>query len=193
MKTQKHTWTEDERQILRSQYQGNRASVERLATAIGVTPAAVRGQLSAMGVRKKAPRQRWSKDDDRKLEQLAHTHPPHVIAKKMGRSTTAVTVRIKVKGYSRRDRDGWYTATDVARILGHDPKWVTRRIEAGQLRAVKHHRNSERANGTGQHPWRITAAALRNFIRTYPQDLQGRNMDVVAVVDLIAGLKTPQA
>lgn len=189
----KHQWTQEEKDYIRVNYQGNQQSAKSLAATIGVSDTAVKGQLSAMSVRRRAPHRRWTKQDEQQLETLAHTHPPHVIAKKMNRSTDAVIVRMKKRRLLRRNRDAWYTATDAAQVLGRDPKWVTSQIANGKLKASKHHQGSEKANGTGQSPWHIRPKDLKNFIRAYPQDLQGRNIDIVAVVDLLAGVTSSAA
>ena len=141
-----------------------------------------------MSVTKRGPYQRWSKHDEQTLAKLAHRQPPHIIAKKMGRSTNSVIVRMKQRRISRRNRDGWYTASDAAQILGCDNKWIVRRINDGSLKARRHHLGAPPANGAGQNPWHIREKDLRNFIRQFPQDLQGRNVDVTAIVDILAGL-----
>ena len=108
----------------------------------------------------------------------------------MKRSVNSVNVRMKRLGLKKADRVGWYTLREVCEILGRDHRWVRKRIETGALLAQRHH-------GLHKTPdkcmWCIGAKALRNFIRRYPQDLDGRNVDLITVVHLLAGLQPPSA
>ena len=104
----------------------------------------------------------------------------------MKRSINSVVVRMTRLGISRRYRDGWYTKQDVCAILGKDHKWVQERIDRGQLRAARHH--GRRPNAKGGGAWHIEERDLKAFIRRYPQDLEGRNVDLTTIVAILAGL-----
>jgi len=71
-------------------------------------------------------------------------------------------------------------------ILGHDHKWVQRRIDSGALKATYHfdHRPSQ----LGGSAWHIAEADLKYFIKTYPEELVGCNIDIITIVDIISGV-----
>lgn len=190
----KHKWTDEEREIVRRDYKGTMASAIAIARCLSyltgseVTKYAVKGQVQRLGIAKQLDRRPWTPEEDERLGELITRCAPAKVAKLMGRSENAVVVRSKRLGYSRRVRDGWYTAKDVSEILGVDHKWVVKRIELGVLRATYHFPNcSPKKNGS--HCWHIKEADLTQFIRRYPQELTGRNVDLIVVVELLAGLK----
>ena len=182
-----HRWTQRERDIIRNQYRGTRLSKVDLAEKIGVTEAAVAGQISRMGICKTTDRRPWTQEEDQTLIALVHKMTVTQVAKRMGRSVNSVTVRSKRLKCSRRIRDDWYTLSETADILGKDTKWVKRRITSGSLRARQHHR--AQAEIKGGNCWHINRRDLKQFLQTYPHELTGRNVNLVAVVDILAGLK----
>ena len=107
--------------------------------------------------------------------------PPDQVAKMLGRTVTSVKARAGRIGASWRDRDGWYTAQEVSEILGFGPHWVKDRISRGMLTA-------NQTGGREQGVWRIQQKDLRDFIRRYPHELIGRNLDVVQVVEILVGV-----
>lgn len=108
-----------------------------------------------------------------------------MMAKNLHRSVNAVAGRIQRLGLRHRYRDGWYTKTEVCEILGVDQHWVQRRIDAGVLRATYH--NGERPGKGGMRMWHIAEKELRGFVIQYPQELNGRNVDIVQLVDVLVG------
>ena len=98
----------------------------------------------------------------------------------------SITVKMRRLGISRRARGGWYTKSDISELIGCDHKWVQKRIDSGQLVASYHY--GSRPSFVGQSAWHIEADDLSRFIRRFPEDLQGRNVDMVGLVDLLAGV-----
>ena len=56
----------------------------------------------------------------------------------------------------------------------------------GSLRASWHH--GLQPQNTGQSAWHIKEADVKGFLRRHPEELNGRNVDLVAVVDILAGI-----
>ncbi len=104
----------------------------------------------------------------------------------MHRSFNSVIVRMKRKGHLRRVRDGWYTKKEVCEILGCEHKWLQRRIESGALIASWH--SEVKPQKSGGALWEIRDKDLRAFIRKYPEELNGRNVDMIQIVELLCGL-----
>ena len=89
-------------------------------------------------------------------------------------------------GVSRRIRNGWFTKAEVCKILGMDHKWVQRRIDSGALVASYHYEH--RPTHKGGSAWHIEEKTIRDFLRRYPEELNARNVDMIMVVDILAGV-----
>ena len=181
-----HRWTEADRDVVRREYQGTHASRDAIAIKLDVSPNAVANQVAKMGLAKRNGRRPWTTEEDEKLTELALTYSLTQVAKRMKRSINAVSVRMKRLGIHRRDRYGWFTLRETCDILGQDHHWVRARIRCGSLKATRHHNPKEEQDNR---MWHIAEKDLRDFIRRHPQDLDGRNVDLITIVDLLTGLK----
>lgn len=183
-----HQWSEDERDIIRRDYTHNKASVVELArkltlmTGDTITTGAIKGQVDLLGLA--TPKGYWTPKEDEMLAELISKYCPSRIAKIMHRSINSVVRKAAKLKLSRKARDGWYSLRDVAYIFGASPHWVTNRIKTGQLTA-KAHNPSYPPGKRGGSPWHISEQDLIDFISKHPQELQGRNVDMVVVVDLL--------
>lgn len=43
-------------------------------------------------------------------------------------------------------------------------------------------------NGEKVHAWHIEEKTIRDFLRRYPEELNARNVDMIMVVDILAGV-----
>jgi len=187
---QNHTWTDDERDIIRRSYTHTRKSRQALAVQLGVTEYGVAGQISNMGIAKSSDRHPWTPKEKEKLAKLIPQYCPRAIARKMHRSLNSVVVMAKRINAPRRYREGWFTKQEVCHILAHDHKWVQVRIDSGALKATYHY--EQRPTQKGMSAWHIKQRDLVQFIRTYPQELVGYNIDIIMVVELLAGIDNNQ-
>lgn len=189
-----HKWTDEERAIIRRDYKHSRASCQEMAdylschTGERITAFAVRGQVTSMGIAKSDDRRPWTPAEEMKLWELMSSFCPRVVAKKMHRSINSVVVKSKRLKISRRCRNGWFTKRDVMEILGHDHKWIQRRIDSGALKATYHY--GHRPSQIGSSMWHIAEADLKHFIKTYPEELVGCNIDIITIVDIISGINS---
>ena len=187
-----HMWSDEERAIIRRDYKHSRASCQQLAeylsreTGDRITAFAVRGQVTSMGIAKSDDRHPWNPEEDAKLMELIPTFCPRVVARKMHRSINSVVVRSKRLNISRRVRNGWFTKSELMEILGHDHKWIQRRIDSGALEATYHY--DHRPTQKGGSAWHITEKALKKFIKTYPEELVGCNIDIITIVNILSGV-----
>lgn len=187
-----HRWTDEERDIIRRDFQHTLDSCAQVARFLShmsgdrITAFAVRGQVTSMGIAKTTDRHPWSTIEDDRLRDLMPQFCARRVARMMHRSLNSVVVRSKRLSISRRTHDGWFTKREVMEILGHDHKWVQRRIDSGALRASYHHEH--RPAQKGMACWHITQRDLRDFIRTYPEELVGCNLDIMAIVEILAGI-----
>ncbi|KKM99301.1 hypothetical protein LCGC14_1149370 [marine sediment metagenome] len=187
-----HKWTDEERDIIRRDFKHTHASRLDLAqylselTGDRITEFAVAGQIAIMGIAKSDDRRQWTPKEDQRLRNLMHIKNYRVVARMMERSINSVVVRSKRLHISRRIRNGWYTKREVCEILAHDHHWVQRRIDSGALKASWHY--DTRPQQLGGSAWHIDEKDLKEFICRYPEEIVGCNIDIIQVVDIIAGV-----
>lgn len=179
----KHTWTEDEKDIVRRDYRGTNKCAALIATKIGVTPCAVKGQVQKLGLAMdKSPR--WTQQELDRLKKLAQKYSVETISRRLHRSRNAVAVKIKRLKISRRVRDDWYTKKEVAEICGVDHKKVQTWIDSHVLKASYH--NGHRPSKYGMAMWHIEYADLRRFLIKYSDELLGRNTDIQQIIWIVS-------
>jgi hypothetical protein len=188
-----HKWTEDELDYIRCNYRGTVRSKQEIARMLSyrcgedITVHQVTGRIQAMGLAaKKAPP--WTEKEIRYLERNANSLSLTKMARKLGRSVNAVKVKEKRMNLRRRYRDGWFTKKEVCEILGADHKKVQGWIDSGEL-AAEWNNPDIKPCGKGMSYWRIQQEDLREFIRRYAGELQGRNVDIFMIVEILAGIE----
>ena len=183
-----HHWTEDEKAFLRENYRYTIDSLKLLALRLGVSDSSVRQQLTRMGILKLTGR--WSEADQKFLEDNYGKLSLRVISRRLGKSCNSVTSKAHRLGVSSRGKDDWFSMQEMAQILGVDQSWIRRRIGNGfKLEMYPH--NPESIPSKGHYSsWHISRKAFRQFIRRYPEELTGHNVDFVMLVDILAGVKS---
>ena len=182
----KHIWTDDERDIIRRDYRHTRKSSQELAKSLGTTEFGVKGQITSMGLGRRDDRHPWTPEEKERLAELIPQYCPRKIALLMRRSINSIVVMSKRLRLSRRVREGWFTKAEVCEILAHDHKWVQRRIESGALKASYHYEH--RPSQKGGSAWHIAEKDLKEYIRRYPEELTGSNVNIMLIVDILAGV-----
>ena len=183
-----HHWTEEELVILRRDYRHTVGSLRELGKRFEVSENSIRQQLGRMGLLRHSVV--WSERDKRYLIDNYKKYSPQTLAKRLHKSVNSVTAKACRLKITSRARDGWFTKSDVAEIFGVDIGWITRRMNSGGLKFEMEPYNPERPPRKGfRDSWRISEDALRDFIRRYPEELTGLNVDFVMLVDILAGVK----
>ena len=178
-------WTDAEDDLLRRSYDGTWPSIERVALAIDRTFTAVKNHAATLGLVKYKKMPDWTPEEDAQLAEWLGQHSTAWITQHMpGRTKVAVQVRARRLRLSRRARDGWYTKREACELLGVDHKWVQSAIDRGELKARPHIEGST-PGPTGYAPWHIDGPDLRRFVLGRLGDLTGRNVDLVALVELL--------
>jgi hypothetical protein len=185
----RHQWTKEERELVRLHYDGTRESVIRLQSLIGASFYGVKGQIEKQGLAR-VEHIEWSPEELKRLEEMVPHYSVKTIAQKLGRSDNAVKVKATRLHFSMRYRDGWYTKAEVAEICGVDHKKVQGWIGSGDLKASWHHGHKPSKHGSGA--WHIEREDLASFIRARCHELQGRNIDLSIMLEVLGviGIKT---
>ncbi len=139
-----------------------------------------------MGIAKSDDRRLWTLKEKERLAELIPQYCPRRVALKMHRSINSVVVMSKRLNISRRYRVGWFTKREVCEILAHDHKWVQIRIDCGALKAYSHYGGIP--SKIGNSAWHIEEKDLVEFIRRHPEELVGCNIDIIMIVELLAGI-----
>ena len=187
----KHKWTDEERDIVRREYNGTNQRSEQIAAKLSYTAGdkitlfAVKGQAAKMGIMQdKSPD--WTEKEIEKLTEMIGSYSPFTIAKRLNRSLNAVVAKSKRIGLSRRVREGWFTKKEVCEIMGVDHKKIQGYIDRGELKASYHSNVKPKQNGGAC--WHINQVDLIDFIKVNADEFMGRNVDLVMVVWLLSGM-----
>lgn len=183
-----HSWTEEEDSLLRREYRYTLRSLKDLALKVGATRDSVRQRLTRLGLLRLTVL-KWTPEEQRYLEENYSRLSVTVISRRLHRSPNAVAGKAHRLEVTNRVRSGWFTMQEAAQVLGVDQGWLHRRMNNGFRFKIKPH-NPERSPKQGSYaPWHISERSLRNFIRKYPEELTGHNVDFVMLVDILAGVK----
>lgn len=183
--------TPEREAFIRAHYQPDgrgRGWTLRLAKRMGVPKWRLARWAAALGLSehlatKPAP---WTPAEDAHLERrLEQGRTLEVIARELRRSLTAVEVRAKRLGISRRSCRHGLSATAAAMAMGVDVHKVTRWIAAGWLDASR--MGTARVPQQGGDEWVIPEQALRKFLREHPTAYSLRRVDQTWFLSLVFG------
>jgi hypothetical protein len=182
MPEKKWFWTEAMDACLVRTYDPTvRGRSQEIARRLRMPRWAVNRRAVALGLSRPKDRP-WTAQEEAYLEGNFHHVSVKALARRLGRSPTAI--KLKAKRLGLRKYDEGYTASSLAEALGVDPHWVLARIRSGKLRAS--HRHTERTAEQGGDSWLITDEAVVEFLREHPYDVDLRKVDSLWFMDLIA-------
>lgn len=172
-----------------------RGAVNDLADELGVPRWWLTKRATRLGLtkahRKEPP---WTAAED-DLMRKAPLHDPPAAARLFrahgfSRSPTAIVVRAKRLGLSRRATRGTLSATAAARILGVDAKTLSGWCIAGDIEASR--RGTRRLPQQGGDSWDIAPAALRRFVLDNLERIDLRRVEKFAFVDLLVATEAAE-
>jgi len=177
-------YTDAEKEYIRVNYKLTNESKKKLATELGRTFASVDRMTRLLGLQKWHCKY-WLPEHDDYLKEVVGDLSVATIARRMNRGVNTVVRRIKFLHLHRKAKHGWYSSGEVAEILGCTSMTVRKNyIETGKLKAQPRY-DCER-----NIMYEIREADLKNFIIRYSFELQGRNCDMVQIVDILSnGIK----
>ena len=184
-----HTWTEEEDNRLRKGYRYTIQSLKDLGEEFGVSEHSVRGRLTRLGLLKLV-NYKWTREEEEFLAENYDKLSAATIAKRLHKSQNAVVSKAYKLKVKCKVRDGWFSMAEAAGILGVDQSWIRRRVNNGFKFEMKPYDSEKPPQQRQYFPWYISERSLRDFIRRYPEELTGHNVDFVMLVDILAGVKS---
>lgn len=181
---QKYVLDDVGRRLLHEQYDGRTETIDHLMkthfTPLGIPRQKVKAWACQLGLaRQKEPR--WSEKDEAYLERHLYKKSLGAIARQLGRTKTAISLRAKKLGLCKTQEG--YTMRGLCLGLGCDHKAVTRWLEADWLKGAR--RQSERtARGD---IWYFSDKNIRDFIANHPGEVDPRHADWLWLVDVLLG------
>ncbi len=138
-----------------------------------------------IAVQKKEPD--WSETELKILENNAHCCANIIKQKlrKAGFKRTELGIVLKRKRCNFLHGLKGQSALSLALCFGVDGKTITRYIEKGYLKTKK--RGTKRTPQQGGDQWFIKDAAIRKFVRTYPEYVDFGKVDKIWLIALLAG------
>ena len=181
MSRQKYFWTPEQDDFIRAHYNPTVwGRAKAIATYLGVPKWVVKKRAGALDLSrvKDSP---WSPTDIAYLEANFHQVATKEIAKRLGRSVTAVKLKAKRLGY-RKHGEG-YTMNSLAQAFGVDRHWVSDRVRAGKIAASP--RSTERTPQQGGDSYFITDKAVVRFLQKHTFEVDLRKVDRLWFLDLV--------
>lgn len=176
MARKKYNLDERATALLQARYDSRTETIAQLSRALGVPHYTIKRWAQVLGLARTKEKP-WSESEVAYLE--AHFHRLHVstLARKLGRTVTAVALKAKRLGI-RKCGEG-YTVRSLALALGVDDHKVVRWINRGLLRA------SRRQTDRECDPYLITETAVRDFIARHPTEIDLKRADGLWLIDLL--------
>jgi hypothetical protein len=175
---QHRDWTQDEIEYVKVKYKRTDKSKKEIAQALNRTFGSVDHIIRLLGMQKYKC-QKWSKKDDDFLIENVGDMTPNKIARLLHRTINSVVLRLKYLKLHRRNKIDWYSTGDVAEMFGCTSSLIRTYIESGKLKAQKRYDNAKNIM------WEIRRNNLREFVISYPFELNGKNCDIVQIIDLV--------
>lgn len=176
----KYFFNEASDRLIREHYDSRTATIDWLSQKIGFPRWAIKKRARILGMARTKEKP-WSEAEIAYLEANLPRLSLAVLARKLGRSVTAVALKARRLGIRKKDEG--YTARSLAQAFGVDAHKVVGWVELGLLKASR--RNSGRAGDM----YFISDREVRRFVTTYPTEFDLRRVEQVWFIDLLAGIR----
>ncbi|MGV3518191.1 hypothetical protein [Luteitalea sp.] len=182
----RYPFTPERQQYLKTHYAPHEAGcVARIAAALNVPGWRVKRWAAELGLAVITPKSPdWTPTEVAFLEEHIGARTVGWIAKRLGRTATAVAVKSKRLAIDRRECRDWYTVTALALAMGVDSHVVTRWIRSGLLQAATV--GQQREDGRPA-MFSITVPAIRRFLQQHPTAYRLAKVDQVWFLGLVFG------
>jgi len=166
-------------------YDGTVASKYRIAGKYGCHIGTVNKYTANCNIRKPRKQRNWSDEEVELLRSYLGKYSIPWICKRMGRDKNSIHRLVtKRKICMRQERHDWYTAGDLVHLFGVSLDTIYRYIKDNKLKAERY--SDVDARGV----YYITHSNLVEFIRKYISLFMYKKVDIVGIVDILAGIDT---
>lgn len=179
MSKKKYFFDEASDRLIRERYDSRTETICRLSKSLGVPGWAIKRRAQALGLARTKEKP-WSEKETAYLESNLHRLSLAVLARKTGRSVTAVAIKAKRLGIRKIDEG--YSVRSLAQAFGVDDHKIIDWINLGILTASR--RNSERPRDI----YFISDRAIKRFVSAYPTEFDLKKVDQLWFIDLLAGV-----
>ena len=179
MSRKKYFFDETSDRLISECYDGCTETIDRLSRRLSFPRWVIKRRAQTLGVARTKEKP-WSEREVTYLETNLHRLSVAVLARKLGRTATAVALKAKRLGIKKSDEG--YTARSLAQAFGVDDHKVVRWVELGLIRAAR--RNS----GKPRDMYFIPDREVKRFVSTYPTEFDLRKVEQVWFIDLPVGV-----
>lgn len=177
--TKKYPWTAERDALLRARYDGRiKGRAAQVAQTFGWPRWVITKRAAGLGLCYPADHRDWTKKEADFASFHAGHRTTHWIAKQLGRTETAVVLKLKHLHISRAIRNG-YTLSDLETCFGTDHHVIERWVEKGWLR------RRQLSPGTANSKWQVSEDAIVTFIRSHPMAFRLDKVDQLWFMDLV--------
>ena len=180
MSKKKYFFDEASDHLINECYDSRTETIDRLSQRLGFPRWVIKRRAQTLGLARTKEKP-WSEKEIAYLEANLHRLSLAVLARKLGRTVTAVALKAKRLGIKKSDEG--YTVRSLAQAFGVDDHKVMRWVKLGILKA------SRRNSGRPHDMYFIPDREVRRFICTYPTEFDLRKVDQVWFIDLLAGVR----
>ncbi len=179
-KAQKYFLTDAGRRLIVETYDGKTRTITALAERLQVPRWCIRRWAVQMGLVRVRENKRWTPEEEMNLEILMHRMSVKALAKKLGRTETAIQRKAASLGITKCGEG--YTMHALADALGCARQTVALWVEKGWLKGQR--RKTAR---DGNDIWYFSDAAVRKFIMQHPYEIDPRRAEWGWLVDVLTG------
>lgn len=184
-KPAKYVWTAEKDAYLREKYVATKRGRKRaISKALGWPEYAIQRRASELGLSKPWPKDRraWTREEIAFLHEHAGARHVNWIRLKLKRGLSAVIVKMKRLGLSRRLTEG-YTMRGLEEAFGADHREISRWIARGWLKASRLPEEGE--PDITRRTMHVTHGAVRRFVREHWDEIDIRKVDQTWLGDVI--------
>lgn len=172
-------WSEEDKNYVIQNYRHNWESAQQVANVLKRTPIAVQCMAGTLHLYNRI-RKNWSKKEDEFLVENYAQKSMHSLVNYLKRSRNSIYCRAEYLGIVRHNRNDCFTIQELVTALGVAHRTIRSWADSGQLRC-----ETEKADGGPVFRYRVTRQNLKAFLKKHPLELQGKNVDMVWLIDVL--------
>lgn len=174
-----NNWSEEDKNYVRENYRHTWESAQQVANVLKRTPIAVQCMAGILHLHNRV-RNNWKKEEDEFLVENYADKSLAFLTGKLSRSRNSIYCRAEALGIVRHDRNACFTIHELVSVLGVAHRTIKSWVDSGQLKC-----EIEKPESGPVFRYRITRQNLKVFLKKHPLELQGKNVDMVWLIDTL--------